>query len=96
MEELLADEEANPDFLIADLDLDSKADGLFAAEALRVRFPGLPAALVTADRSAETESRARALGIEHFLKPIRPAALRAYMEHCFQHPQPFRGEAGFR
>jgi hypothetical protein len=40
--------------------------------------------LVTADRSSQTASRAEALGIERFLKPIKPAELRAYMEHCLR------------
>jgi two-component system, sensor histidine kinase len=82
--EALADEEARPDFVIADLDLDTEVNGLMAVEQLRAIYPGLPAALVTADRSAETAENAAALGIERFLKPIRPAELRAYMDHCFR------------
>jgi signal transduction histidine kinase len=84
MLERLADEDAMPDFLIADLDLDTPTDGLMTVERMRETYPGLPAALVTADRSSRTASRAEALGIERFLKPIKPAELRAYMEHCLR------------
>ncbi len=80
--ERLEDEEAAPDFLIADFDLDTLVNGLMVVERLREIYPGLPAALVTADRSAQVAASAEALGVECFLKPARPAELRAYMAHC--------------
>ena len=55
-----------------------------AVELLRKSYPGLPAALVTADRSIQVAARADALGIERFLKPARPAELRAYIDHCLR------------
>ena len=82
--EMLEDEEAVPDFLIADLDLDTPTNGLMAIERLRKLHPGLPAALVTANHSAEVGSEAAALGVERFVKPARPAELRAYIEHCWR------------
>ncbi len=82
--ERLGDEEAVPDFLIADMDLDSPVTGLMAVERLRQCYPGLPAALVTADRSAAVADRAKAMGIERFLKPARPAELRAYIDYCWR------------
>ena len=84
MAERLEDEEAAPDFLVADLDLDSAVNGLMAVQRLRETFPDLPAALVTADRSAEIGAQAEALGVERFFKPARPAELRAYIEHCWR------------
>ena len=84
MIERLEDEEAAPDFVIADLDLDTPINGLMAVERLRETYPGLPAALVTADRSAQVAANADALGIERFLKPARPAELRAYIDHCLR------------
>lgn len=84
MVERLEDEEAVPDFLIADLDLDTPVNGLTAVELLRKTYSGLPAALVTADRSVQVAASADALGIERFLKPARPAELRAYMDHCLR------------
>lgn len=82
--ERLGDEEAIPDFLIADMDLDSPVTGLMAVERLRQCYPGLPAALVTADRSAAVADEAKAMGIERFLKPARPAELRAYIDYCWR------------
>jgi anti-sigma regulatory factor (Ser/Thr protein kinase)/CheY-like chemotaxis protein len=84
MVERLEDEEAEPDFLIADLDLDTEVNGLMAVQRLREKYPGLMAALVTADRSAEVGVKADALGVERFFKPARPAELRAYIEHCWR------------
>lgn len=84
MAERLEDEDAMPDFLIADLDLDTPVNGLTAAKWLREKYPGLPAALVTADRSPEIGAKAEAMGVERFTKPVRPAELRAYIEHCWR------------
>ena len=81
----LEDEHAVPDFLVADLDLDSETDGLSAVEELRKTHPGLSAALVTADRSPQTLARAKEMGVECFLKPIKPAELRAYIEYSWQY-----------
>jgi two-component system, sensor histidine kinase len=81
--ERLADEDAVPDMIVADYHLDTAIEGLTAIELLRDDYPDLPAALVTADRSEATASRAANLTVERFTKPIRPAELRAFIEHCF-------------
>lgn len=81
--ERLADEDAVPDLIVADYHLDTAIEGLTAIELLRDDYPDLPAALVTADRSEATASRAASLNVERFTKPIRPAELRAFIEHCF-------------
>ncbi|MCB9929264.1 MAG: PAS-domain containing protein [Alphaproteobacteria bacterium] len=83
MAEWLADEDAVPDLVIADYHLDTAIDGLTAIELLREDYPGVPAALATADRGEETAKRAAALGVERFTKPIRPAELRAFVDYCF-------------
>jgi CheY-like chemotaxis protein len=55
-----------------------RSNGIEAIRALRRQFdPDLPAALITADRSAEVRDAARALGIAVLDKPLKPAALRA-------------------
>jgi CheY-like chemotaxis protein len=55
-----------------------RGNGIEAVRALRRQFdPDLPAALITADRSAEVRDAARALGIAVLDKPLKPAALRA-------------------
>lgn len=92
MVERLEDEEASPDFLIADLDLDTAVNGLTAAERFRAIYPGLMTALVTADRSAEIGAKAEALGIERFFKPARPAELRAYIEYCWRSAEEGAGD----
>jgi len=83
MAEWLADEDAVPDLIIADYHLDTAIDGLTAIELLREDYPGVPAALATADRSEATAQRAAALGVECFTKPIRPAEVRAFVDYCF-------------
>ena len=83
MAEWLADEDAVPDLVLADYHLDTAIDGLTAIELLREDYPGVPAALATADRTEETAKRAAALGVERFTKPIRPAELRAFVDYCF-------------
>lgn len=86
MAEWLADEDAVPDLIIADYHLDTAIDGLTAIELLREDYPGVPAALATADRTEETATRAASLGVERFTKPIRPAELRAFVDYCFGQP----------
>jgi CheY-like chemotaxis protein len=66
-----------PSGLLVDYHLEH-SNGIEAIGALRRQFdPDLPAALITADRSAEVRDAARALGIAVLDKPLKPAALRA-------------------
>ncbi|HEV7982033.1 MAG TPA: NahK/ErcS family hybrid sensor histidine kinase/response regulator [Xanthobacteraceae bacterium] len=66
-----------PSGLLVDYHLEH-SNGIEAIGALRRQFdPHLPAALITADRSAEVRDAARALGIAVLDKPLKPAALRA-------------------
>jgi Na+/proline symporter/CheY-like chemotaxis protein len=66
-----------PDGLVVDYHLDS-GNGLEAVTELRRLFGAeLPAALITADRSAVVRERARALAIQVLNKPLKPASLRA-------------------
>ncbi len=69
-----------PDVLLVDLDLGPGPDGLAVIEALR-REAGwsVPAALVTAARDERLRRRARQSGVELLSKPLRPAALRAFL-----------------
>ncbi|MDA3914977.1 PAS domain-containing hybrid sensor histidine kinase/response regulator [Oleiagrimonas sp.] len=67
------------DLLLADFHLDQDEDGIDAISKLRRIQPGLPAALITADGSAELKIRARSLGIPTLHKPVKPAALRALL-----------------
>lgn len=66
-----------PDLVLMDYHLD-QTSGLDAIEWLRHNVGGhLPAALVTADRSAAVRSLAEDRGIAVVTKPVKPAALRA-------------------
>jgi CheY-like chemotaxis protein len=63
--------------VLADYHLDD-GTGIEAVKELRWKFgAGLPAVLVTADRSVEMQERAEAAGIAILNKPVKPAALRA-------------------
>jgi Na+/proline symporter/signal transduction histidine kinase len=68
-----------PDLVLIDLHLgDDRPDGFAEIGRLRTVWgPRLPAALVTADRDAANLSRARSLGLDVLLKPVKPAQLRA-------------------
>ena len=66
-----------PDLVLMDYHLD-QTSGLDAIEWLRHNVGGhLPAALVTADRSAAVRALAEDRGIAVVTKPVKPAALRA-------------------
>jgi CheY-like chemotaxis protein len=66
-----------PDLVLMDYHLD-QTSGLDAVEWLRHNVGGhLPAALVTADRTAAVRALAEERGIAVVTKPVKPAALRA-------------------
>ena len=66
-----------PDLVLMDYHLD-QTSGLDAIEWLRQNVGGhLPAALVTADRTAEVRALAGERGVAVITKPVKPAALRA-------------------
>jgi CheY-like chemotaxis protein len=79
VEELARNRETAPDIVIADYHLDD-GTGIDAILRLRGLFGGaIPGLLLTADRSQEVRSEAEryGLGLQH--KPVKPAALRAYI-----------------
>jgi Na+/proline symporter/signal transduction histidine kinase/CheY-like chemotaxis protein len=68
-----------PDALLVDYHLD-EGNGIDAVLALRERLGGdIPAALVTADRSPTVREGARKKDIQVFNKPVKPAAIRAFL-----------------
>ena len=70
---------AAPDLVIADYHLDD-GTGIAAILDLRQRFAAeLPALLLTADRTLEIRAEAERYGIAVQHKPVRPAALRAFI-----------------
>jgi CheY-like chemotaxis protein len=68
-----------PDLVLIDLHLgEDRPDGFAEIGRLRTAWgPRVPAAVVTADRDAANLSRARSLGLDVLLKPVKPAQLRA-------------------
>jgi CheY-like chemotaxis protein len=72
-----------PDLLLIDLHLgDDRPDGIQELTRLRTAWgPGVPVALITADRDPSVAARARALGLDILLKPVKPAKLRALLAH---------------
>jgi len=75
----LRDEKAAPAGLLVDYHLD-RGDGIAAIADLRRRYgTGMPAILVTADRTAAVREAASAQDIQVLNKPIKPAALRALL-----------------
>jgi Na+/proline symporter/signal transduction histidine kinase len=69
----------SPDGLVVDYHLDH-GNGIEAVREVRRMFgAGIPAALITADRSTCVRETARALEIQVLNKPLKPASLRAVM-----------------
>jgi len=76
---IIAERRARPDVLLVDYHLD-EGNGIDAIVALRLELEGdIPSALVTADRSLAVRDEARAKKIQVFNKPVKPAALRAFL-----------------
>ncbi|MEE3156785.1 MAG: response regulator, partial [Pseudomonadota bacterium] len=70
-----------PDLALVDYHLDGGRTGLEALAALREQFgPGLPALMITADRTEDCRQGARALGVAVLNKPIKAGKLRASLD----------------
>jgi len=77
---LLALRQRKPDLILADFHLGGAKDGLeVLGELCAASAPAPPAALITADTSAELKRRARLRGVALLHKPVKPAALRALL-----------------
>jgi CheY-like chemotaxis protein len=73
------DRRQRPDVLLVDYHLD-EGNGIDAIAALRATLGDeVPAALITADRSPQVRDQARSKGIQVMHKPLKPAALRAFL-----------------
>ncbi|WP_417680962.1 NahK/ErcS family hybrid sensor histidine kinase/response regulator [Roseibium sp.] len=80
--ERLVEAGETPDIIVIDYHLDD-GNGIDAVVRLRWKFgAGIPALLVTADRSRTVRAAAASKNIEMFNKPIKPAALRAHLARC--------------
>lgn len=80
--EVAADPTFRCDIILADYHLDHGVIGLDAVARVReLTGSGLPAILITADRTQATIDQAHAAGCEVLHKPVRPAELRALIHH---------------
>lgn len=79
LKDSLTQMDAPPHAIIADYHLDD-GDGIEAVDLVRRHWGHeIPAVLATADRSPDVRSRAEAQSISIFHKPLKPAALRAFL-----------------
>jgi CheY-like chemotaxis protein len=74
----VAESSLMPNGLLVDYHLDH-GNGIEAIRTLRRAYGGLPAILITADRTPAVREQARAEGIQVLHKPLKPAALRALL-----------------
>ncbi|MFN0217663.1 MAG: ATP-binding protein, partial [Hyphomicrobium sp.] len=83
--EIIADQGFKPAIILADFHLDGGVVGIEAIERVRQTCDArLPAILITADRTEVTTEAARAAACELLHKPVRPAELRALMQHLLK------------
>ncbi len=74
------------DVLLVDYHLEEGGpDGLAVAARLRRRYPGLPVVLITANHDAALKARARQLGHECLLKPLKPLRLKMLLMQYLTH-----------
>ncbi len=74
-----------PAIVLADFHLDDGICGLDAVKRIRVlQNEDIPAILITADRTNETAEAAQKEGCELLHKPVKPAELRALMQHLLK------------
>ena len=75
-----------PDIVLADYHLGQGPNGLDLIAQLRERFGRpLPAILVSAVQSLAPQAKLDAAGVQLLRKPVKPAALRALMQHLLDH-----------
>ena len=80
--EILSDQSFSPAIILADYHLDGSVLGIEAVARIRQSFGSdVPAILITADRNQATAEAARQFDCALLHKPVRPAELRALMQH---------------
>jgi signal transduction histidine kinase len=80
--DILADPSFSPAIILADYHLDGSVLGVHAVERIRQSARrAVPAILITADRDQTTATAAQQFNCELMHKPVRPAELRALMQH---------------
>ena len=74
-----------PDIVLVDYHLQADIDGLQLLQELCA--DDIPGALITADSSVDLAERAKSLGVPLLRKPLRPAALRAFIGQVVKNPR---------
>jgi CheY-like chemotaxis protein len=83
--EILSDTNFRPAIILADYHLDRGVLGIEAISRIRESVaPDLPAILISADRTGTTTEAAKRHNCELLHKPVRPAELRALMQHLLK------------
>jgi signal transduction histidine kinase/CheY-like chemotaxis protein len=83
--EIMSNAKFTPAIILADYHLDDGVSGLEAVRQIRaLKGENIPAILITADRTSETEAAARNDKCELLHKPVKPADLRALMQHLLK------------
>jgi len=72
---------ASPDAAVVDYRLRGFENGLYSARALRDRFGVIPVMMLTGDMSEQFRLDAGRNGFEVMAKPLKPARLRAMLQH---------------
>ncbi|TSA22091.1 MAG: response regulator [Betaproteobacteria bacterium] len=74
-----------PDVILSDYRLPGERDGIVSVRWLRQELgEGLPAAIITGDTGPETIAAINASGLTLLHKPLKPARLRAYLNHALR------------
>jgi len=80
------------DVVIIDLNLGGRVDGLKVLEAVRWRWPGTAAVILTAHGSLESAMAAICEGVDgYLLKPARPEEVRAAVQQALERREALRG-----
>ncbi|MFU8783462.1 PAS-domain containing protein [Aliidiomarina sp.] len=83
-----AAENPPPDGALLDYQLAEHGDGISLWQALqKIWQKQVPGALVTAVRDPELKAEARKLGLQYLAKPVKPAQLKALMQHMQRHKE---------
>ncbi|MEQ1714626.1 MAG: hybrid sensor histidine kinase/response regulator [Hyphomicrobium sp.] len=83
--EIMSNTAFAPAIILADYHLDDGVSGLEAVRRIRdLKGAGIPAILITADRTTETADAAHRNACEILHKPVKPAELRALMQHLLK------------
>jgi signal transduction histidine kinase len=77
--DLLTEIDIEPDIVLADYQLNDGELGTDAISVLRKTFFGVPAAIITANRTKDVRREAQGIGVQVLYKPISPDTLKSFL-----------------